>query len=127
MKMGNRDESVYNILEGMKARRKDTSYLKEGFRILIQNEAFESLCDFYKLLEGQEQEIGKLKFYYAFALAKLGNYTDALHILEQNGGIELEDIREGEGSIQELWEEATEIVRGTVTAVPYIYNFRTSQ
>lgn len=127
MKMGNRDESVYNILEGMKVRRKDTSYLKEGFRILIQNEAFESLCDFYKLLEGQEQEIGKLKFYYAFALAKLGNYTDALHILEQNGGIELEDIREGEGSIQELWEEATEIVRGTVTAVPYIYNFRTSQ
>ncbi len=110
----------------MKARSKDTSYLKEGFRILIQNEAFEPLCDFYRLLEKQEQEIGKLKFYYAFALAKMGSYTDALYILEHNGGIELEDIREGEGSIQELWEEVTEIVHGTATAVPYIYNFRTS-
>ncbi len=51
----------------------------------------------------------------------MGSYTDALYILEHNGGIELEDIREGEGSIQELWEEVTEIVHGTATAVPYIY------
>ena len=27
----------------------------------------------------------------------MGSYTDALYILEHNGGIELEDIREGEG------------------------------
>lgn len=123
LKLGNRDASSGNILNGMQMRKKDPSYLKEGFRILAHNEDYSMICDFYGRLEKQEQEIGKLKYYYAFALARQGKYENAFALLEENGGIELADIREGENGVQTLWEETYEALYGEKKAAPYRYNF----
>lgn len=127
LKVGAREESVRSILAGMKLRSEDPSYLKEGFRILTHNRAFGELCGFYRTMEKKEQEIGKLKYYYTFALARMGKYADALYLLEQDKGIEIEDIREGETSVQDLWEESYEMVHGEKGKVPYRYQFRMSE
>lgn len=126
LKLGDREKSVRSILSGMKLWPNDPSYLKEGFRILTHNGAFEELCCFYKTLEKREQEIGKVRYYYASALARMGKYADALYLLEQDGGIEIEDIREGETSVQDLWEESYEMIHGEKGKVPYRYHFRMS-
>lgn len=126
-KLNNHDESVKNILEGMRMCQSDISYLKEGFRILMQNEAFHAICNFYKTLDRKLKEISKLKYYYIAALAKTGKGEAALSLLEKNGGIVMEDTREGENSLQELWEELNQRVSKGTGAVPYIYNFRTTE
>lgn len=126
-KLGYHSASVDHILSGMRLRTEDLSYLKEGFRILFLNEAFDSLCDFYDHLGKPAREIGKLKYYRASAAARLGQYKKALSLLEDDGGIETEDVREGENSLEELWEEVSVAVYGEKKPVPYRYNFKTSE
>ena len=50
------------------------------------------------------RQLPRMKLYYAFALAELGQEEDALKLLE-NGGkyLEIPDIQEGEISLSELW------------------------
>lgn len=125
--LGNQNASIEYILAGMRTCSKDVSYLKEGFRILMLNGAFKTICDFYAQLDAEEQDISRLKYYHADALARTGNYADALHILEHGDGIELEDVREGESSIQELWEVCYEKVHGEKSNVPDRYLFSISE
>lgn len=126
LKLGRREESIRTILLGMKSC-KEVSYLKEGFRILAEQKAFQELCDFYRTLGEKEQKIGKLQYFYALSLFRLGKCEEALSILDTDGGIKMEDIREGEPSVQELWEDAYRAVYGKSGIVPYQYCFRTSE
>lgn len=86
-------------------RMSDPAYLKEGFRILSLCQAYKELCELYKKLDRKVQEINRIRFYYISALHKLGKNKKAFSLLEQDGGLELEDIREGEDSIAQLWQE----------------------
>lgn len=92
---------------------KEVSYLKEGFRILAEQKAFQELCDFYRTLGEKEQKIGKLQYFYALSLFRLGKYEEALSILDTDGGIKMEDVYKA--------------VYGKPGIVPYQYCFRTSE
>lgn len=115
-----------DILRGMRMVPEDVSYLKEGFRILSYCGCYETLCDFYETLTQEHKNIGKLRFLYISALHHLGRDEQAYTILEENGGLEIEDIRDGEDSIGELFRELSYALTGEKRSVPHKYNFKSS-
>ena len=54
----------------------------------------------------------------------LGEDKKAYELLEENGGLVIEDIREGEDSVAQLWSELYESQHGEKAAVPYRYDFK---
>ena len=53
---GEKEQAGDCILQGMAFKRKELSYLKEGFRILLLAEKYEELSRFYRKLDKEEQE-----------------------------------------------------------------------
>ena len=105
-------------------RKEDVSYLKEGMKLLFQCESYETLKQIYEDLSENMRNVGKLKFLYISALHALGEDGRAYELPEENGGLEMEDIREGEDSIAQLWTELKESVTGERGEVPYRYDFK---
>lgn len=114
------------MLQGMRMIPRDVSYLKEGFRILSYCGSYQALCDFYETLSSELKNIGKLKFLYVSALHHLGRDEEAFSLLEENGGLEIEDIREGEDSIGQLFSKLSDILKKGQCSVPHKYNFSAS-
>ena len=117
-------EAAKWILQGLQMENQNVSYLKEGLKILHLCEAYKEIVDFFEKQESQVQEIGKLKFYYISALHRLGEDRKAYEILEQDGGLVIDDIREGEESIAQLWSELYENLHSVKAAIPYRYDFK---
>lgn len=122
--LGKRKPAMDYIVRGMKMRNTDHSYLKEGFRILSLCEANQVIRDLYETLNEQEKQIPKIRFYYISSLHHLGKDKEAYELLEQNGGLEIEDIREGENSIAQLWDELYQNLYGEPKEIPHKYNFK---
>ena len=105
-----KDQAGTYILQGMAFKRKELSYLKEGFRILLLSGKYEELSRFYRKLDKEEQEDGRLKLGYIQALHGLKQDKKALDLLESKGGLIPDDIRVGEDSLGEIWQELYESV-----------------
>lgn len=100
------------------------SYLKEGLKILSLCGAYKAAADIYESQDREIQEVGKLKYYYIHALHMLGEDKKAYELLEENGGLVIDDIREGEDSVAQLWSELYESQHGEKATVPYRYDFK---
>lgn len=124
MVLNRKKEAADCILAGMEMQKKEISYLKEGCKLLFLCEEYDKLCRFYETLEKEEQNINKIKFYYISALHALSKDREAYDLLEENGGMELEDIREGEDSFGRLWTELYEALYGEGGQIPHRYNFK---
>ncbi len=112
------------IARGIPMKKEDVSYLKEGLRLLLQCGSYDLLRKSYEELDGGMQSVGKLKFFYISALHALGEDEKAYELLEEDGGLEVEDIREGEDSIAQLWMELDRSVTGEKREIPYRYDFK---
>ena len=121
---GRKEAAAEYISAGIAQKRTEISYLKEGFKILYLSEAYEKLCAEYQALAQKEQQIEKLRFYYISALHQLGEDKKAYELLEQDGGLVLPDIREGEDSVANLWCGLYESLYGEKKDVPHRYNFK---
>ena len=125
---GDNQTAGRTILLGMNMVREQRSYriayFKEGFRILNRSHNFEEICRFYETLEPSVQLEGRLRLYYISALHSLGQEEKAWELLEENGGLQLDDIREGEVSVADLWEELYRNLYGEEGELPYQYDFR---
>lgn len=119
-----REKAVKYLLKGMKLRTGDTAYLKEGFKLLFQCEAYQELNDFYQKLKKPTADISRLRFYYIYSLHKLGEHKKALKLLEKDGGLVMEDIREGEDSVSQLWVQLQKSIFGSCGKLPYQYDFK---
>lgn len=117
-------EAADYISRGILMRKKEVSFLKEGFKILYLCEAFGQICSCYEQLDLPLQNIGKIRFYYVSALHRLGCDKEAYGLLEKDGGLMMEDIREGEDSLAGLWCELNESLFGKKETVPHKYNFK---
>lgn len=117
-------EAADYISRGILMRKKEVSFLKEGFKILYLCEAFGQICSCYEQLDLPLQNIGKIRFYYVSALHRSGCDKEAYELLEKDGGLMMEDIREGEDSLAGLWCELNESLFGKKETVPHKYNFK---
>lgn len=123
-KPGKKEKAVKYLLKGMKQRTGDAAYLKEGFKLLFQCEAYQEICDFYRKLEEPVCNTSRLRFYYIYSLHMLGEHKKALKLLEKDGGLVMEDIREGEDSVAQLWIQLQESLFGKSGKIPYRYDFK---
>ena len=120
---GKNQKAVKHMLKGMKLQRKELSYMKEGFRLILACGGFEELCAFYKEMSEKLQKDSRLKFDYVQALEGLGEARKAYELLEEDGGLVLDDVREGEDSLAGVWTSLHEKVYGEKGEVPYRYHF----
>ena len=109
---------------GLCLRMDDLAYVKEGFQILLTCRAYEAVKRIYEQLEEKFQQNGRLKLGYAFSLYQLGEADRAAGLLEENGGLVVEDIREGEDGLNALWEKTHRELSGEDQEVPYHFDFK---
>ena len=121
---GNREKAAAWALRGLALEKEDVSYLKEMFRLLHLCGGSAEIVTAYERLDSRERRISRLKFYYIYAKYELGAYEEAFALLEADGGLALEDIREGEDSVETLWKRLQEALGREETEVPYRYLFK---
>lgn len=118
------EDAVKWGMQGLKIESRDVSFLKENLKILFLCKANREIINFMEKQGKEVRENGKLKFYYISALHEEGENEKAYEILEKGGGLVIDDIREGEDSIAQLWSELHAIVCSEKKAVPYRYDFK---
>lgn len=123
-KLGRKDEAIRHMLKGMKRQKKRLSYIKEGFRILSLCEGWKEMLDWYEGMDEEMQANGRMRFYNILALARTRREEEAYNLMEADGGMVLDDNREGEDVLAELWSELYEAVHGTKGEVPYRYQYK---
>lgn len=121
---GRKEEGAKWILNGMEMEHTNISYMKEGFKLLYLCGAYRAAADFYEKQDSSIQTVGKLKFYYLSSLHRLGEDKKAYELLEENGGLIIDDIREGEDSVAQLWSDLYENLFSKKAPVPYRYDFK---
>ncbi len=119
-----REEAIQWVLRGLEMEYENVSFLKENVKILSLCEASREIVDFMEQQNPDIRQVGKLKFYYISALHKLGEDKKAYELLEKDGGLVIDDIREGEDSIAKLWSELHEKLYSEKAPVPYRYDFK---
>lgn len=120
-------DAIRHMLKGMKLQQKELSYLKEGFKLLLACEGYEELCTCYEKLEKDQQENGRLKVCYIAALGQIGKAEQAYQLMEADGGLVLDDVREGEDCLGVLWSRLHELVYHEKGEIPYRYQFMAFQ
>ena len=99
---GKREQSVRQMTAGLRLRNDDLGYVKEGFKLLMTADGYESLSEVYDTLPDIIKHESRILFDYMVSLAKSGDAKKAKALLKP--GFELADLREGEDSISDLWK-----------------------
>ncbi len=81
----------------------DEFLIVDIFKSFLEAQAWQLLLRRYDKLPADKQKIAMVRFLRARALTEIGEPEKALAILEENGGIQIPDIREGETSLAELY------------------------
>lgn len=120
---GREEEAARMMEKGILLRKDDLGYVKEGFQILLTCQAYEILKGIYEELEDGLKENGRLKFGYIRSLFQMGETERAEELLEEGGGLIVEDIREGESGLGALWRELQNAKGIKDAPVPYRFDF----
>ena len=110
----------------------DASLCKMAAKSLLKAKLHEELRVFIEELSDEMKQIPRIRLARAISAVSCGNVVLAEQLLNENGGLEIPDIQEGELSITELWfqiEEKKAELEGRVfdrTAVrpPMKFDFR---
>ena len=111
------------IQRGMQLQRDSLSYQKEGFKILSKCEAYSEILDQYERLNDAMKEVGRIQYYHILGLVKTGYLKEADALLNSKEGIVVDDIREGEDNLQDLWKILNDELYEGKRTLPYRYEF----
>ena len=120
---GNKNLAALYAQRGMELKRHCLSYQKEGLKILSQCEAYRAILQQYAVMDEDMKSIGRVQYYYALGLVKTGRLEEADKLLNSEEGIMVDDVREGEDSIQDLWEILNHELYGGKQILPFRYEF----
>ena len=118
LKEKKREEAADWMLRGAQLRKRDIQYLKTAGTILLRSGAFREWLEFYAGLEPDIQRDPRLYFDYITAMAESGERQAAYEILRTTDHMFLDDLRECEGSIEDLWQELHRALFGTDGRIP---------
>lgn len=114
---GKKEQSREKMAAGLKMRTEDLGYVKEGLKLLLLADGFKEVTELYKLLPEAITGESRIQFDYMVSLTKTGEEAQARELLKP--GFVLDDLREGEDSISDLWKA----LYGETAAVPPEWNF----
>lgn len=120
---GNKNLAALYIRRGMELQRESLSYQKEGLKILSQCEAYKEMLKQYEEMKEEFQEAGRVQYYHILGLVKEGKLQEADKLLNSEEGITVDDIREGEDNLQDLWEILNHELYQGERKLPYRYEF----
>ena len=120
---GRKKEACSAVRIGFCLQREDLSYVKEVFRLLVMNKGFREVEELYQELDEEMQKEGRIRFFYIQALAENGREKEAYRLLRADGGLVIDDIREGETSLGELWRKIRAAGENGEEELPYEFDF----
>lgn len=120
---GEKEQAKNAAAAGIEMKKEDISYVKDSFRLLDLNEGYKEIQNLYVEIGEDIQEESRIKFYYIHALSKLGQAQKAFDLLCADGGMIINDIREGEISVEKIWKKLYKELYGTEGKLPYIFDF----
>lgn len=123
LEKGKQSKAARTIMKGLMLENRDLSYLKAALQILIDCGAWEQLLSEYEELNEKNKADPRIRLFYARALCETGHDEKALSILEENGGLQLDDVREGEIAAGQLWCELKLKMTGSCPEVPHVFDF----
>lgn len=100
---GRQEEAGAVMAKGISMRKEDLGYVKEGFKLLMAAAAYEALLKIYEVLPGSIRLDSRLRFDSMAAFVKIGEPSKAQEMLADK--FVLDDLREGEDSVSDLWKE----------------------
>ena len=86
----------------------DISLAREMMRLQFYAEQYGTMISVYETAPNNIKNDGRITMYYCFALLRSGDIDKADTVLNDNGGICVDDIREGETGITDLYLEIEE-------------------
>lgn len=81
----------------------DPTLIREGLQAMCEGKLYTSVLECYEKLPPELQAIPMNKIYYTTALLYTGRPEEAEAILMEKGGLEVPQLREGEGSLSNLY------------------------
>ena len=130
--IGDMDNASILIKEAAEMLPHDISLAKEAMEMIVAAGKHAEALELYGAMPAEVRANGRVRLYATMAHIHLGHIEEAETVLNENGGLILPDIREGETIITELWfliEEAKskrdgrEFDRNCAT-VPPIFDYR---
>lgn len=120
---GRTEEAAEAMLCGMRMRKDDLSYVKDGFKLLRLCNSHAGIIALYEELPETIRTESRIRFHYADALAQTGKTDAAYDILCAGGGLVPDDVREGEASVGQLWKTLAEARGEREESVPFVFDF----
>lgn len=122
LQSGNEKQAASYITAGYAYRKHDLSYVKETWKILLLCHTYDTVISLYESLPEELQEESRIRFGYLQALSHAERETEVLDYLEHTDFV-LDDLREGEKALSELWRSVYKKVYGKEGELPQRYNF----
>lgn len=122
LQSGDVKRAVSCITSGYACRSHDLSYVKETWKILLLCQSYDTMIRLYESLPEEFQEESRIRFGYLKALSHIGREKEVLDHLEHTDFV-LDDLREGEKALGELWHSAYKKVHGKDGELPRRYDF----
>ena len=112
------------MIRGIRMRPEDLSYVKEGMRILLTVKGYAGILELYPALPEEIRQESRVTFDYYAALGGAGRWQEVYDFLRTHREFLLEDLRECEDNLAQLWEMACRELKDQKTEpVPEHWDF----
>ena len=112
------------MIRGIRMRPEDLSYVKEGMRILLTVKGYAGILELYPALPEEIRQESRVTFDYYAALGGAGRWQEVYDFLRTHREFLLEDLRECEDNLAQLWEMACQELNDQKTEpVPEHWDF----
>ncbi len=121
---GEKERAAAEMEQGLRFGVGGLSYAKAAMRLLLEAGAYEAVLGCCAALPLPQAADGRLQLDKVKALHALGRYEEAFALLNENGGLVPDDMREGEDGLERLWADEHEKLFGNPGEVPAVFRFR---
>ena len=116
-------EAVRSIDRGLEIDKCELSYVKAAICLLDSCKAWEKLLAQVSLLQEKMKNHPRIELCCVKSLYHMKHYKIAMMLLEKDGGLKLDDVREGEIAMGTLWSDLSYELTHERKPVPYQFNF----
>lgn len=102
---GKKKKALHALEKTIAYRRDDLGFMKEVLRQFNEHKAYSYTLKAYSALKKKLQKDSRLLYFYIEALANTGEEAKAFELLTADGGLIIDDIRECNCAIGELWKQ----------------------